>query len=169
MARQTPSTTGVESRIAAEASETLKRARPTAAHDKSFREKVEAAIKKADDPATQRIPNATVNAESARRRAAWHKKGAANSTSALDWRQPIKHRLEGVTRCESAETVQQSYAEGLPRLAEIAAHVASLKPRQVHRALAKIDQGSGETAVEILVLMDEVDGAFAAIRRKLAS
>ena len=70
---------------------------------------------------------------------------------------------------DSAEAFQTSFIDALPRLASLAAEVASFETRQFRRALAKVDSGSGETAVKILILMEEVERAFAAIRRKLSS
>ena len=70
---------------------------------------------------------------------------------------------------DSAEAVQTNFIDALPRLASLAAEVASFETRQFRRALAKVDSGSGETAVKILILMEEVERAFAAIRRKLSS
>ena len=60
-----------------DASAALKRAHAAAAHDKWFREQVAQAIKAADDPATQWVSNEIVKAESAKRRAAWRKRAAA--------------------------------------------------------------------------------------------
>ena len=62
-----------------DASKALKRAHAAAAHDKWFREQVAQALKEAEDPATQWVSNETVKAESARRRAAWRKRGATQS------------------------------------------------------------------------------------------
>lgn len=59
------------------ASQRLKKAHEAAAYDKWFSAEIDQAIKEADDPATKWVSNATVKAESAKRREAWLKRAQA--------------------------------------------------------------------------------------------
>lgn len=81
----------------------------------------------------------------------------------------MRQGRKGAPAIDSTDAVQTSFVDALPRLAQLATEVVSLDPRQLRRALARIDSGSGETAAKIVVLMDEVESAFATIRRKLSS
>lgn len=58
-------------------SASLKQAHAALAHDRWFRDKVEQALKEADDLAAQWVSNETAMAEAAKRRAVWRTKGAS--------------------------------------------------------------------------------------------
>jgi len=59
-------------------SATLKQAHAALVHERWFQEQVGQAVKEAEDPATQWVPNKDVMAQSAKRRAAWRAGGATD-------------------------------------------------------------------------------------------
>lgn len=60
-------------------SATLKQAHAALAHDRWFRDQVEAALKESDDPSTQWVSNEAAMAEGAKRRAAWRARAGKGS------------------------------------------------------------------------------------------